>query len=434
MSFGGGNQSQASDRPEHEVAVALDDMKFSAAHFVAYKGFREPLHGHNYTVGVRVAGPKLQEEGYLCDFGELKKVVRSLCRQLDHKTLLPMKSDVLAIKSCKEIEDHYEISCEGGARMLLPSQDCALLPIAHTTAEELAEYLWLEMVRGSLGAISQQRELQWLEVSVSERLGQIARHRAAFPSSRASLAAHRLTPSNPRPCMAALSGGDEEVLASALPYAEDQRILSRQHSLYSLRSKENAAAASPIAEAAFRQILASLGREESSRPELLKTPFRAAKAFKEMTCGCSVQDPLLAVGEGVFEVEGAQDMVAVRDIPFHSMCEHHLLPFSGTAHVAYIPNGRVLGLSKFARLLNVFARRLQLQERLTQQFAEAIEQLLSPKAVMVSMEAHHSCMSHRGASVPSSTRTNAVRGILKDDPSLREQLFLGVSRGHSAKL
>ena len=202
------------------------------------------------------------------------------------------------------------------------------------------------------------------------------------------------------------------------------------------------------AEEAYRLLLSTLGVEESSRHELDKTPARAAKAFREMLAGMRVEDPLSVVGDAVFEVDGAHDLVAVRDIPFHSMCEHHLLPFAGTAHVAYFPNGRVLGLSKFARLLEVFARRLQLQERLGHQLAEALVQLLghrcfwssfwakvsmicvdprrtgsgsrgipnnmprllSPKAVAVSLEAYHTCMSHRGACVPSTTRTISLRG------------------------
>ncbi|CAE8614286.1 unnamed protein product, partial [Polarella glacialis] len=185
------------------------------------------------------------------------------------------------------------------------------------------------------------------------------------------------------------------------------------------------------AEAGFKQVLnACLDSQEASRPEMRKTPARAAKAFREMTCGCG-QDPIEVVGQAIFEVEGARDLVAVRDIPFHSLCEHHLLPFSGTAHIAYLPNGKVLGLSKFARLLTVFARRPQIQERLTQQVAESIEQLLGCRAVAVSLEAHHSCMSHRGANVPASTRTLAIRGPGKDDPHVREQLMIGASRGPS---
>lgn len=181
-----------------------------------------------------------------------------------------------------------------------------------------------------------------------------------------------------------------------------------------------------MAEAAFRSLIEVLGEQEASRPELVKTPARAAKAWLELTSGIAEKDPLSAVGEGIFEVEGAQDLVAVRDIQFNSLCEHHLLPFWGTAHVAYIPDGRVLGLSKFARLLKVFSRRLQLQERLTHQFAEALDHLLAPQAVIVTMEARHACMSMRGVATPAVTRTLAFRGPSKDNPATREMLLIGV--------
>merc|ERR1711924_121560 len=148
-----------------------------------------------------------------------------------------------------------------------------------------------------------------------------------------------------------------------------------------------------LAEAAYRQLLQTLGAQEASRSELVKTPARAAKAWLELTSGLQVADPLSAVGEGIFEVEvGSQDLVAVRDIGFNSLCEHHLLPFWGIAHIAYLPSGRVLGLSKFARLLKVISRRLQLQERLTQQFADALNELLAPQGVAIAIEARHACM------------------------------------------
>jgi GTP cyclohydrolase I len=181
------------------------------------------------------------------------------------------------------------------------------------------------------------------------------------------------------------------------------------------------------AEAAYRRLIECLGEQEASRPELLKTPARAAKAWLELTSGIQVEDPLTAVGEGIFEVEGAQDLVAVRDMPFNSLCEHHLLPFWGSVSVAYIPNGRVLGLSKFARLLRVLARRLQLQERLAQQFAEALDKILAPQGVAIAIEARHSCMAMRGVATPAVTRTVALRGVMKDDPSIRALLLSGVS-------
>merc|ERR1712137_538146 len=118
-------------------------------------------------------------------------------------------------------------------------------------------------------------------------------------------------------------------------------------------------------------------------------------------------------------------------MPFHSICEHHLLPFSGKGAVAYFPSGRVLGLSKFARLLHVFARRPQLQERLGKQLAEALEQLLSPRAVAVVLEASHTCMSMRGVNTPAVTRTVTLRGPMCHDAAMREELLTGIGLGAS---
>jgi len=187
------------------------------------------------------------------------------------------------------------------------------------------------------------------------------------------------------------------------------------------------------ATAAYRLLLdAVLGASgEASRQELDKTPARAARAFMEMTSGHAVADPLSVVGEGIFDVEGAHDLVVVRDMPFHSLCEHHLLPFSGVAHVAYLPNGRVLGLSKFARLLKVFSQRLQLQERLTQQVADTLDRALAPQAVAVAVEATHACMCMRGIASPARTRTLVVRGELSCQPHVRSLLLTGLGASDS---
>mmetsp|Transcript_9978 Transcript_9978/g.21945 ORF Transcript_9978/g.21945 Transcript_9978/m.21945 type:complete len:275 (+) Transcript_9978:50-874(+) len=182
-----------------------------------------------------------------------------------------------------------------------------------------------------------------------------------------------------------------------------------------------------IGEVAYKILLSTLGPKESSRPVLQRTPYRAAKAFREMTVGLTYEDPAVAVGQGLFDVPEARDLVAVRDMTFHSLCEHHLLPFSGIAHIAYIPNGKVLGLSKFPRLLEVFARRLQLQERLTSQFADCLVDLLQPEGLAVALEATHGCMCHRGVGATGSTRTRVLRGPGKDDPAIKEQLLEGVS-------
>jgi len=181
-----------------------------------------------------------------------------------------------------------------------------------------------------------------------------------------------------------------------------------------------------LATKAYEDLIAALGPREALRPELIKTPRRAAKAWLELTWGTSIPDPLSVVGSGIFDVEGARDLVVVRDMGFHSICEHHLLPFSGKGAVAYIPNGRVLGLSKFARLLHVFAKRPQLQERLGQQLAEAIVQLLNPRAVAVVLEASHTCMSMRGVQTPAVTRSITLRGPDCEIPATRALLLAGV--------
>jgi len=164
-----------------------------------------------------------------------------------------------------------------------------------------------------------------------------------------------------------------------------------------------------VAEAAYRSLLSTLGSAEASRISA-KTPLRAAKAFFEQTQGVTLADPLDIARGGVFDLdlEGDAQVVAVRDIHFHSLCEHHLLPFSGTAHVAYIPHKKILGLSKFARLLDAFARRPQVQERLTKQLAQGLDELLQPQVVMIALEASHSCMSIRGVREPNAKTSGSA--------------------------
>jgi len=190
------------------------------------------------------------------------------------------------------------------------------------------------------------------------------------------------------------------------------------------------------AEAAYRGILAAAfggPLQLAAHPELTKTPARAAKAFFEINHGLTLADPLEAVGAGVFDLAESRDLVSVRDVQFHSLCEHHLLPFSGRANFAYIADGRVLGLSKFARLLEAFARRPQVQERLTRQVAEAILQILRPRVVAVVLEARHTCMSIRGALQPNAgTRTMVICGPDSQDPATK-QMIQGILEAPSAR-
>ena len=170
-----------------------------------------------------------------------------------------------------------------------------------------------------------------------------------------------------------------------------------------------------------RHILGALG-EDPDREGLVKTPERVEKSLRWLTrgYGLSVMD---AVGDALFE-EQHNSMILVRDIELYSLCEHHLLPFFGRAHVAYIPNGRIVGLSKLPRIVEVFARRLQVQERLTDQIADAIMEVLEPHGVGVLIEAVHLCMAMRGVEKQNSrTVTSAVRGIFRSDIRSREEVL-----------
>lgn len=178
----------------------------------------------------------------------------------------------------------------------------------------------------------------------------------------------------------------------------------------------------------IRAILRDIG-ENPDREGLIKTPERVSKALKFMTKGYE-EDPLAILRSALFTVDN-QEIVLVRDIDFASMCEHHMLPFMGKAHVAYIPNGKVVGLSKLARVVETFARRLQVQERLTTQVAEALQEALNPVGVAVVMEATHLCMVVRGVQKPNAiTVTSAMLGEFRDNPMTRAELMQLV---HSAK-
>jgi len=176
----------------------------------------------------------------------------------------------------------------------------------------------------------------------------------------------------------------------------------------------------------FRRQLELLG-ENPDREGLKRTPDRVARAMAFMTQGYH-QDPRDVIGEAIFE-ESHSNMILVRDIELYSLCEHHLLPFVGKAHVAYIPDGRIIGLSKVARLVDVFARRLQVQERLTDQIAQALTDVLQPRGVGVVIEAAHFCMMMRGVEKQNSkTVTSAVLGVFRDDSKTRDE-FLRLTQG-----
>ena len=186
---------------------------------------------------------------------------------------------------------------------------------------------------------------------------------------------------------------------------------------------------SPELEGLVRRQLELLG-EDADRDGLLKTPARVAKALAWLTRGydMSARD---VIGDALFEVQ-SEGMVMVRDIELYSMCEHHMLPFYGKAHIAYIPDERVVGLSKLARVVEVYARRLQVQERLTEQIAEALEDVLRPQGVGVVVEAAHLCMMMRGVEKQNSrTITSALRGKFRDCSMTRDE-FLRLAHGAGA--
>ena len=178
--------------------------------------------------------------------------------------------------------------------------------------------------------------------------------------------------------------------------------------------------ADPIAGHA-QAMLVHLG-EEIRRPGLRDTPQRFAKAMRFLTGGYELE-PADVVGNGIFAAEG-EGVVLVRDVEFHSLCEHHLLPFIGRAHVAYLPGRRIIGLSKIPRIVDLYARRLQVQERLTEQVAQALVDLLDPRGVIVVAEARHLCMAMRGVQKQhSATVTRALRGVFAHDAAARQEIL-----------
>ncbi|PHS32218.1 MAG: GTP cyclohydrolase I FolE [Sulfurovum sp.] len=174
-------------------------------------------------------------------------------------------------------------------------------------------------------------------------------------------------------------------------------------------------------EQAITKILELLG-EDPNREGLLKTPSRVTKALRFLTEGYN-QDPKEILNKALFTTSN-DEMVLVRDIEFYSMCEHHMLPIIGRAHIAYIPDGKVVGLSKIPRIVNVYARRLQIQEQMTEQIADAILQTIKPKGVAVVVHARHMCMEMRGVQkINSTTVSSALRGLFKSDERTRSEFY-----------
>ena len=182
------------------------------------------------------------------------------------------------------------------------------------------------------------------------------------------------------------------------------------------------------AEAAVRTLLEWAG-DDPDREGLLETPARVARSYRELFAGYEA-DPRAYLERTFEEVGGYDSLVVLSDIPVVSFCEHHMLPVVGRAHVGYLPTDRVVGISKLARVVHGFARRLQIQEKLTAQIADAIEEILKPKGVGVVIEAEHSCMTLRGVNTPGSfLTTSRLTGVVRDDPRTREE-FLHLTRRH----
>ena len=183
-------------------------------------------------------------------------------------------------------------------------------------------------------------------------------------------------------------------------------------------------------EKATEKLLLAIG-EDPEREGLKRTPFRIANMYEELFSGYNT-DPEKVVNGALFNVE-YDEMVVVRDIEFYSLCEHHMLPFMGRAHIAYIPNGKVIGLSKIPRIVEIFARRLQVQERMTRQIADFIRDLLKPQGVAVVVEGLHMCMMMRGIKKQSARMTtSAMHGAFRANLATRQEFLDNISRGASS--
>jgi GTP cyclohydrolase IA len=192
------------------------------------------------------------------------------------------------------------------------------------------------------------------------------------------------------------------------------------------RPKRGATPVNGGIEEAVRQILTEIG-EDPTREGLAATPDRVHRMYHELTAGYHV-DPERLINKAIFDVDYSE-MVVVKDIPFYSLCEHHLLPFFGAAHVAYVPNGRVIGLSKIPRVVEMYARRLQVQERMTQQVADFLMERLEPRGVGVVLEATHLCAAMRGVRKPGTTMTTAaVLGLFRRNDKTRAEFFAHIGR------
>jgi GTP cyclohydrolase I len=208
----------------------------------------------------------------------------------------------------------------------------------------------------------------------------------------------------------------------------DLEHLEETFEINSNGNEKNAKKRRTAIEKAVQQTLKNIG-EDPERDGLRRTPERVARMYQELTSGYRT-DPIALINDAVFEVDYSE-MVIVKDIDFYSLCEHHMLPFLGKAHVAYIPKNKVLGLSKIPRIVDLFARRLQIQERMTQQIGNFINEVLQPYGVAVVVEGIHMCMVMRGVKKANASMvTSAVLGTFKNDPKTRSEFMQLIGRSH----
>lgn len=176
-------------------------------------------------------------------------------------------------------------------------------------------------------------------------------------------------------------------------------------------------------------LLEQLG-ENPDREGLIDTPTRVAESLRYLTEGYA-SDPATIVGDALFALDGYDDMVVVKDIAFFSLCEHHLLPFFGRVHIGYVPDGRVVGLSKLPRLVDAYSRRLQVQERMTREIADAINTTVNPRGVGVVVEGRHLCLEMRGVQKQTSqTMTSCMLGVFRSDPHTRSEFLSNIRKSH----